>query len=271
MARRVLLTGAAGLLGTWLRRTAPREVELTSLVRATPVGGRTVVADLRDPGATRIAVRAAAPDLVVHAAYAVDERSIVDASANVARAAAACGAGLLLVSTDAVFAGDGRRRDEAAEPDPVWDYGRWKARAERDADALVPGATVVRLPLVVSIDPDDAAAARIRRSAARGDATTWFDDERRQPANAGELARALWAIAQLPADRRAGPWHLMGPERLSRHQIGQRIATALGIGADLVRAEPTPDGLARPRDLLLGDDRARRAVGWAPTPIVDRG
>lgn len=267
MATRVLLTGASGLLGTWLRRTVPDDVALTCLVHRSPVAGPTVAADLRDPVATRAAVAEAAPDLVLHAAYAVDEASIATATANVASAAAAIGAEVVLVSTDVVFDGDGIRRDEDDAPDPVSDYGRWKAASEATVAASSTTACWVRLPLVVSTDPDDGAVARIRSAAAEGEATTWFDDELRQPAMADELAAALWRIVALPARERAGAWHLMGSERLTRLEIGRLVAEAIGVDVDLLRGEPTPPGLARPRDLHLGDARARSEIGWSPRPI----
>jgi hypothetical protein len=129
---RVLVTGASGLLGTWLLREAPRAIAVIAGVHTGQVVWPDVVrADLRDANATSDAVGSVAPDVVVHAAYLRDRASIVDASMNVARDAADVGARLLLVSTDAVFTGDGRPRCENDIPDPVWDYGRWKAEAEQ--------------------------------------------------------------------------------------------------------------------------------------------
>lgn len=270
MAERVaLLTGASGLLGTWLRRTAPADWTVVPVLhRARPPGLRGVDADLRDPVAVDRAVAEVHPDLVVHAAYAQDEPSIVGATRHVADAARRHGADLLHVSTDAVFSGDGRRRAEGDEPDPVHDYGRWKAEAERLALASGPRACLVRLPLVVSVGPDDQVVARLRRDGEEGATSTWFSDELRQPAMAAELARAIWAIASLPGADRAGAWHLPGPERLSRADIARRVAACLGLPPGSVRGEPTPAGAARPRDLHLDDGRARAAIGWDPSPIL---
>ena len=263
----VLLTGAAGLLGHWLVRTRPADRQLVALVHRRPVPGLpTVVADLRDPVATAAAVRRIRPSLVLHAAYAKDAASIVAASRHVALAAAEHGAAVLLVSSDAVFPGDGAGRDESAEPEPTWDYGRWKARAEEAVAAADPAATIVRLPLVVSIDPDDHAVARIRSGAAHREPTAWFVDELRQPAGARELAQAIWSIAALDRAERAGTWHLAGAETLSRFEIAQRVVAALGLDAGAIVPATAPPG--RPRRLHLLDDRARRRIGWSPTPIL---
>lgn len=264
----MLLTGGSGLLGGWLLRTAPDDVEVTALVHRRPVPGRpSVRADLRDRDATLAAVRAAAPDLVLHAAYVTDEPSIVDATRHVAGAAASVDAQVLLTSTDAVFAGDGRPRDEAAVPDPIFDYGHWKAAAERAVTAEG-GGIVVRLPLLVSVDPDDHVVAKLRDAAATGGTTSWFTDEIRRPALAAEVAAALWRIVGLRAEDRAGVWHLPGPERLSRHDIATRVVDRLALPRAIVDGGPTPSGLARPRDLEFTGERAEHAIAWSPRPVL---
>lgn len=264
-----LVTGASGLLGTWLRRTAPPPAELVSVVHRTPLPHEsTVLLDLRDRDAVIVAFEAVRPSVVIHAAMALDQTSIVDASAHVAEAAAACGAGLVFISTDAVFSGHGQPVAEDDVPDPIWDYGRWKAEAEASVVQAVPDAAIVRLPLVISLDPPDATARAVVAAAEHGGPSRWFHDEVRQPAMASDLAAGIWRIAQLPADRRAGPWHLMGCERLSRHQIAVRAALALGHGDALVGSEPTPPSLVRPRDLFLGCNRAVAEISWDPAPIL---
>lgn len=269
MAQRpVLLTGASGLLGTWLRRTRPVDVSIVSVTHRARLPGTTqVTADLRDPHAAAAAVAGARPSLVVHAAYAGDESSIVTATQNVVRACAASGAALLYVSTDAVFSGDGRARAEDSTPDPVSAYGRWKALAERLV-AELPDAAIVRLPLVVSLDPEDPAITRLRGGAAAGTATTWFHDEIRQPAMGHDLAVGLWTISSLDAERRAGFWHLPGPERLSRHEIARRAAVLIGVGDEAVTAMPVPRSPPRPRDLHLLAERSGAEIGWAPGTVL---
>lgn len=268
MATRVLLTGASGLVGTWLRGTAPADVEVVSVVHRTAVAGSSVTADLRDGAAVAGAFGAVRPSLVIHAAMAVDADSIVGATGHVAEQAALAGADLVHISTDAVFAGDGRPVDEAARPEPIWDYGRWKAQAEELVVRTAASSAFVRLPLVVSLEPEDGAVRRIRSAAEAGEVTRWFDDELRQPAMAADLAAGLWRIASLPPDRRAGAWHLVGPETLSRHLIAQRVVATLGLDPASVRPEPTPPGLARPRHLDLRCDRARTEIAWDPAPVL---
>lgn len=265
----MLVTGASGLVGTWLRRTAPADVAIVALAHRAPVLGRaTESADLRDPGAVSAVLASVRPSLVIHAAMAVDASSIVGATTNVIEGAALVGADVVHVSTDAVFSGDGRPRHEGAQPDPVWDYGRWKAAAE---EVVLGGATtgaVVRLPLVVSLDPEDRAVARIRQAAARGQPTAWFHDEIRQPAMGSDIAEGLWRIASVAPDQRAGPWQLPGPESLSRYEIARRITDACKFDPSSVVSVTSPHDVTRPRHIDMRCDRAEGAIGWDPSRIL---
>jgi dTDP-4-dehydrorhamnose reductase len=263
----VLLTGAAGLLGTWLRRTAPTAFSVVPATHRRRVSANDVVADLRDRDAAASALAMVRPGVVIHAGYARDHASIVDATTNLVDTADEVNADLIFVSSDAVFSGDGAPRSESARPDPVWEYGRWKAEAERVAAVRDPTAAIVRLPLIISVDPEDHIVADIRRGQESGIPTIWFSDEMRQPAYAEELSRAIWDIASIPPEARSGVWHLPGAERLSRYEIADRAVAALELDRSSIVSAPTPPEAQRPRDLNLTGERARAQIGWRPSPI----
>jgi dTDP-4-dehydrorhamnose reductase len=265
----VLLTGASGLLGQWLVRTAPHGEGVIALTRRHSIPGIPEVhADLRDARSTMTAVKRADPSLVIHAVYAHDRAAIVDATEHVVAAASEVDADIVVISTDAVFCGDGIALDEASAPDPVWDYGRWKAEAERIALQRSGTAAIVRLPLLVSFDPDDHVVRKIRTSATQGETTQWFTDETRQPALAHEIAAAVWRIAELTTGVRGGTWHLAGSERLTRYEIALRVVDRLGLRRDVIQAGKTPEGAVRPRDIAFTDARARAEVDWHPSPVL---
>lgn len=130
------------------------------------------------------------------------------------------------------------------------------------------GSAVVRLPLVVSLDPDDSAIAKIRRGAVEQAATSWFHDETRQPAMAADVAPAIWKIAQLERGHRSGVWHLPGPERLSRYEIARRVVAALGLDPNSIISSTSPNNDTRPRHINMLGDRARSQVSWRPAPVL---
>lgn len=270
----VLITGGAGTVAGALVRGAPDDIELHVTARRSPVPAdvaeRSTVhpVDLAEPEAVQRLFEACAPDVVVHAAYRQSERrDIVDATEAVAGAAAASGASLVHLSTDAVFDGEHAPYSEEDEPEPVHDYGRWKLRAERAAVLAVPDVCITRTSLVIRLDPPDPSRARLQQALAAGEPVTLFTDEVRQPVMVDDLARALWAIVALPRAERAGVWHLPGPDVLSWLELGLRVAAVLGLGTDSIRPgsaadHPTP----RPRDLTMLSDRWAQ-LGIVPGPV----
>jgi dTDP-4-dehydrorhamnose reductase len=268
----VLITGASGLLGTWLLRQVPAAVDLVVVRHTAKVDRRhqCVDVDLRDLAATQAAVESVSPDVVLHAAYRRDRASVVDATRNVARVARQVHARLVSMSTDAVFSGDGHPRSEQDAPDPVWDYGRWKVEAEQAALTLGCDAAVVRLPLLVSIDPPDPTVSKVLEAVRHNESIGWHDGERRQPAWAEEVAAALWRLVLLDNDAAKSVWHLPGPERVLRRDIGARTAAELGVEDPGVTV-PAPPPSQRPHDLYLTGQRAHRELSWNPSPVLVTG
>jgi dTDP-4-dehydrorhamnose reductase len=258
---KVLLTGASGLLGTWMLRTTPSDIDVISTRHETPVVGSAVDVDLVDADAVARTIRNVSPDLVVHLAYRMDRQSIVDATSNLV----ATGRPLVLASTDAVFPGDGRVWAESDEPAPVWDYGRWKVEAERVVG--VRSGCSVRLPLMCSLEPPDGTTASILSAARSGERIGWYRGEVRCPAWAEDVAAAIWRVVEF--EDRSGVWHLMGAESLTRAELGRRLAALAGVDDPGVEVDGPP-AWVRPRSLLLSDDRARVSIGWSPVPICGR-
>ena len=79
------------------------------------------------------------PDVIINAAYRqADWATTADGGMHVASAAAAVGARLVHVSSDAVFSGAAVRYDETSLPDPITPYGAAKAAAETAVKGLAP-------------------------------------------------------------------------------------------------------------------------------------
>lgn len=265
-ARRVLITGGAGLVGRHLVSTRPavHRVEVTRRRGAPPADVPAHRVELTDEPAVRDLLVAQRPDVVVHTAYSKDLRSdIVDASASVAAACAAEGVALVHLSSDVVFDGEHAPYDEDDPVAPVNDYGRWKADAEQVVRARVDDACVVRLSLVVAADGSDSGSRWLVQEVAAGRRPTLFHDEIRCPIRADDLAAQLWALVGLGHDERAGVWHLPGPEALSRLELGRRVLAAAGLDPSVpVSGSCAQHPGPRPRDLTMV---SRRGVpGPAP-------
>ena len=96
-----------------------------------------------------------------------------------------------------------------------------------------------------------------------------FADEWRTPLDLATAAKALVALA---ASDETGIFHVGGPERLSRLEMGQRLARGLGLDARSVRAArrsgvPAPE--PRPEDVSLDSSRFRRAFAGLAFPSFE--
>lgn len=162
----VLVTGAGGQVGREILRLAPSGTAVIGLDRQH--------LDVTDAEAVRAAIRAHAPDAVIHAAaYTAVDRAEAEperamavngiGTANVAAACAESGAGLVALSTDYVFGGS---RNAAYRPEdpvsPVNVYGASKARGEHEALAAGGRAVVLRTAWVFSAAPGNFASTMLR-------------------------------------------------------------------------------------------------------------
>ena len=157
---RLLVTGGAGFVGASLARELLRRGHEVTLiddlsvgsVDRVPDGARLIEADLRDPDATRAALRESRPDAVAHLAAAhfipwclahpeeTRERN-VDGTRHLIESLG--GARLVFASTGDVYAPSEEPRSEGDPAGPINVYGRTKLEGERLA--LEAGGRVARL------------------------------------------------------------------------------------------------------------------------------
>ena len=232
----------------------PRHGDVVALThRRAVAGAASVTADLREATGIAAAMAKVDPTLVVHAAYAKDRELVVDATRHVVDAANAVGAHVLFISTDAVFLGDGCARDEQSAPNATWDYGRWKASAESIVLDGAEHSAIVRLPLLVSIDPDDHVVREIRAAAENGMRTRWFTDEMRQPTFASDVAAAIGAIIESAGQ----PDNCDRPRDIAFSDARARHGRLASVPHCLSRSPP---GAARKRCA----ERQRSTAHWSP-------
>ncbi|MGD9703516.1 MAG: NAD(P)-dependent oxidoreductase [Acidimicrobiia bacterium] len=250
----LLVTGGGGFLGRCVLR-------LAAAAGIDVVAPTSAVLDIRDAGAVDDCVRTVRPIAIAHLAYRVHERdTIVDGSANVARAAERVGARLVHVSTDVVFAGRAAPYTEVDRPDPVYEYGAAKADAERAVAELHPAAVLVRTSLLYAADLRDPGAPveAVRAALADPASSVFFTDEVRCPALVDDVATAVVALAGDAAlSDVTGPLHVTGDEAITRFDFARAIADWLGSDGSVLRSGTHADlGLVRPRRLVLDNSTA---------------
>jgi dTDP-4-dehydrorhamnose reductase len=267
---RVLLIGAAGLVGRHLR-DALSGMPVTSTYRADPPDGG-ITLDITDHAAVRRTIRDTQPDVIVLAAAdsyvercerepAATRLVNVEAPRVIAAEATARGALLVVFSSEYVFDGTAGGYAEQDERRPINEYGRQKIELEDLALATGRGL-VCRTSGVFGADPrrKNFVYQLVDRLRA-GQPFDVASDQLITPTHAPALAGAVVALVRLG---QRGIVHVAGPRILGRHEFAQLIAETYALPAELLRPRPTAElGLVAPRPLRCGLEvtRLRELLG----------
>jgi dTDP-4-dehydrorhamnose reductase len=163
---------------------------------------------------------------------------------------------MIHVSTDLVFNGEKGWYRETDCPAPLSVYGHTKASAERIVLGH-DGHLVLRISLLFgpSINGRTSFFDQQIDALLNNKPCTLFEDEWRTPLSLCAAARGLLAAAESDM---TGILHLAGPERMSRFDMGQRLARLLHKSEATLVAASREDFAAaepRPRDTSLACDR----------------
>lgn len=283
---RWIVTGATGQLGSHvihaLTQHSPPATVLALSRRAVPAewNVQSAVVDLANIDGLTKTVDEFGPTHVLHlgAMTAVSEAFAnpkladtvnVDATQAIAHVTGKLNARMVFASTDMVFDGRLAPYSEDATPRPLSHYGCSKASAEASL-AGQSHVTVVRFPLMFGVPKIDRPSTVVHQVEAlrSGTPLNLFTDEFRTPLWLGDAAKLAIQIARLNP---TGILHCPGPERLSRMQMVERFATALGIESGVLNAISRLDiesSEPRPEDLSLSAIRTRKVVpDFNPQPI----
>lgn len=200
----VWVTGSTGQVGRAIMATAPATVRCVPLARPE--------FDLSTPDWVEALARRAPPNLILHAGAwtAVDRAESepelamatnVGGTTALAACAAACGARMILVSTDYVFSGDSStpwKPDAAAAPRSVYGTSKWLA--EQSMAALDPArACIVRTSWVYDAHGQNFVRTMLRLMSSLPQVRI-VSDQFGTPTAAGSLAACLWQAARMETE-----------------------------------------------------------------------
>ena len=272
---RVLITGAAGQVGSALVRSVPPGIELHALTREQ--------LDIGDARAVHAAVAAFRPQLIINAAAytAVDQAEselfLADAinaqgPQHLAEAAyVQDDCRLIQISTDYVF--DGRGSEPYRPGDtthPLSVYGRTKLAGEQAVlAALGRRAVVLRTAWIYAPQGRNFLLTMLRLMRTRG-AVRVVADQKGSPTAATSIARALWRIAERPGVR--GILHWTDGGVASWYEFACAIAEealAAGLLSQTVQVTPIstadyPTAAQRPANSVLDTRDSVAQLGMTP-------
>jgi dTDP-4-dehydrorhamnose reductase len=270
MDRVAWITGAGGLLGSHLVKSAPSTWSARALTRGD--------LELTDFKAVEELFKRERPRLVIHCA-ALSKTPACEANPNLAwktnvevtRVLCELSADtpLFFFSTDLVF--DGRKGDynESDATNPLTVYGRTKVAAEQMVLANSKH-TVIRTSLNAGRTPsgDSSFDEQLRAAWLHGETTRAFADEFRSPTTADVTARAVW---ELTAANARGLFHVAGGQRLSRLEIARLIAAHTGHAHACIEPSSIRDyiGVRRSPDTSLDCTKVQSLLSF-PLPRFEK-
>ena len=280
-----LVTGANGFLGRnagAFLRTRVRALGQVRTTLSTSPYERQLPVDLRDGPATAELIRAASPDVVLHAAAVSGHEQAdadrgqaqavnIDATAHIARACADIGARLVYISTDAVFSGARGNYSEDDEPEPFSWYGESKLLGELQVREFLADHLIVRTNFFGWSDTGRKSVLEFFVNCLRGNQQVrGYPDFIVTSIYAQSLVSAIWDLSELSA---TGTFHVASSDARSKYEFGVSVADAFALDASLIAREgPPPDAhtVSRARTLSLDTAKAATVLG-APLPTQEEG
>jgi dTDP-4-dehydrorhamnose reductase len=270
--KRVLITGATGLLGRALWDVFSRDHQALAIGRQWKPNvprGSWKKADLRDPSALRRIAVAFRPDVVLHAAAIpnIDQcekfpREAFETNAqgtyHLIHALPRRDIPFVYISTDNIF--DGRKRSgyrEEDQPNPLNSYGLSKLWGERHVRSLCRKGYIVRTCWLFGNGPN------FMTKLLAGEKLKAADDWRANPTYTVDLARAVLKL------RKAVPgiYHLTNAFAVTRWKAVEVLKTVAGgrfeIRAERVRLRSLALAAGRPQNSALINSNWRK-IGELP-------
>ena len=266
MAPRAIITGAAGLIGQYLVKTAPRwapDRDMQGLTRAD--------LDLTDRANVERTWQSIKPNAVIHCAALSRTKDCeqdpeqarrinVEVTAHLAQLSQDIP--FIFLSSGEVFDGRTGWYGETDEPNPINVYGQTKLEAEQ-AVLQNPRHTVVRIVLTAgtSETSNRSFVEDMCRTAKAGKDMTLYEDEFRCPLPAGVIARVIWELVDC---KQPGLYHLGGSDRLSRWEIGETLLPwCPEFKGHLMKGSARNHvGSPRPADLSLRCDKIQSLLSF---------
>ncbi|MCS6989067.1 MAG: SDR family oxidoreductase [Chloroherpetonaceae bacterium] len=291
---KILLTGASGLLGgnCLARFSANKSVQLFATHRDPAFiapdkfsnGQKTFALDLTDETSVWNVVSTIQPNVIVHAAAHADTSFCewnraaakalnLDATKTLATLAEMFGARFIFISTDLVFDGTKGDYDETDSPNPISYYGETKAEAESLVRKLVGNHVILRAPLLLGVSPrgNRSANEKLTKELLAGRRVKLFFDEYRTPISADALAKIIEEFAIGTLSEITGLFHAGGREKLSREELGRKIARRFKLDEGLIEAvalESVASSPPRPRDVSLNSAKLHSLLPHS-LPTID--
>jgi dTDP-4-dehydrorhamnose reductase len=281
---KVLVTGSNGLLGQKLSELILSRPEHQLLAtgkgpdRFGLAAGQYAEMDVSDENDAHAVVNSFRPDVIIHAAAITQvdqceldhdscDRINISGTQNIVKAANACGAFLIFISTDFIFDGTSGPYDESAKANPVNYYGLSKQKAEAIVMSEAKAWAIVRTVLVYGLVKDMSRSNIIlwvKENLEKGKEIKVVTDQVRSPTLAEDLALGCLLVAEKMA---GGIWNISGGEMLTPYEMAVETAAFFGLDSSLIHkadASSFSQPAKRPPRTGFIITKAKEILGYQP-------
>lgn len=252
MEKRVLVTGANGLLGQKLANKLMDRPNMTLLATGSGPSRNPYLPlhlyaelDITDRAALKRVIDDFKPTDIINSAamtqvdaceHEPDKCHAINVAAveHMAQLCKEHDIRLIHISTDFIFDGEDGPYDERGEPNPLSTYGHSKWLAEERIQEISPRWAIIRTVLVYGTVPDLSRSnivLWVKAQLEAGKQIKVVNDQVRSPTLAEDLADGI--IAVLMRDK-TGLYHISGAEIMNVWDIAQRTAKFFGLDTSLI-------------------------------------
>jgi dTDP-4-dehydrorhamnose reductase len=280
--KRLLITGANGLLGNKAAVLASRNYEVIPLYHAKPLHDNSLEVDIANKEQVFSIFRKLRPDTAIHAAAEtnVDKCETqkehawnvnVEGTKNVAEACAEVSAKLIHISTDYVFDGEKGHYEEEDKPNPISYYGITKLEGENHVIQNCDNHVILRTSVIYGWHQwKQNFATWVIDQLRLNKEIAVVDDHYNTPTLADNLAEMT--IEALRSDLH-GLYHASGIEKISRYDFAIQIAKTFHLDLNLIKpikmSQLTAWIAKRPKDSSLNTDKIQKHLKTKPLNITD--
>jgi dTDP-4-dehydrorhamnose reductase len=279
--RRLLLTGAGGLLGSNIAAVAGSDFLLTKIYSTRTKSESNLSLDLSQPDSRKGLVTYFKPDIVINCAAipsveSCEKRELstyqinVELPQDLAMQSAASGAKFIHVSSDAVYSGNSGNYNELSAASPANAYGEMKLEAEFKVLSANPESLILRTNFFgLSAGSDRGLADFFLSNLTKGKPIKGFGDSFISPIYVDSLVKSVFGLVDASA---TGVLNLGSVEKVSKYVFGRMVAEIFELDGDLIISAKADEiqSIPRGKDLSLDVSLAASILG-APFPTVYEG
>ena len=280
--RKLLVTGASGLLGNKIVDLAKNDYVVVPLYKTKPLHSNSLKLDITDTTDVLNLFQKLKPNEVIHTASEtnVDRcekekehawKINVEGTRNISLSCSKVNAKLVYISTDYVFDGEKGNYKEENKPNPINYYGVTKLEGENEVIRHCQNYAILRTSVLYGWHPwkINFATWTINQLEQNKEITV-VEDHYNTPTLANNLAEMVIEAVQKDLQ---GLYHTSGSEKISRYEFARKIAKTFHLDKDLIKPIKMKQLTAwiakRPIDSSLDVGKIQKQLKTKPLNITD--